>query len=146
MITKSYKVFVDVNWWKVNQMQILHISWNSIFSSAGEPANFFAAPAPAPDFFSSGSWFFPKRLRLRLPVFFFEWLRLQGAKVQLKYNFLMLYIFSQGWGAGQILSGSGSWLFFQAAPAPGFFTSVSGSGSKEPKIPGSGSPALLDVH
>ena len=33
-------------------------------------------------------------------------------------------------------------FFFQAAPAPGFFSSGSGSGSKEPKTPGSGSPAL----
>jgi hypothetical protein len=45
----------------------------------------------------------------------------------------------QGWGAGKFFSGSGSWLFFQAAPAPApapvFFSS--GSGSKEPKTPGS---------
>ena len=38
---------------------------------AGEPANILAAPAP---------YFFFKRLRLRLLVFFLEWLRLQGAK------------------------------------------------------------------
>ena len=25
---------------------------------------------------------------------------------------------NQGWGAGKFFSGSGSWLFFQAAPAP----------------------------
>ena len=55
----------------------------------------------------------------------------------------------QGWGAGKFFSGS--WLFFQAAPAPDFFPkrlrllfflssgSGSGSGSKEPKTPGSGS-------
>ena len=53
----------------------------------------------------------------------------------------------QGWGAGKFFSGSGSWLFFQAAPAPDFFSqaapasvffsSGSGSGSKEPKTPGS---------
>ena len=31
--------------------------------------------------------------------------------------------FRQGWGAGKFISGSGSWLFFQAAPAsaPDFF-------------------------
>ena len=56
---------------------------------------------------------------------------------------------SQGCGAGKFFSGSGSWLFFQAAPAPDFFpnrlrllvffSSGSGSGSKEPKTPGSGS-------
>ena len=40
-----------------------------IKTRAGEPANFFAALAPD---------FFPKRLRLL--VFFFERLRLQGAK------------------------------------------------------------------
>ena len=40
----------------------------------------------------------------------------------------MLFIFSQGWGEGQFISGSGTWLFFQAAPAP-----------TEPKTPGSGS-------
>jgi hypothetical protein len=50
----------------------------------------------------------------------------------------MLFIFSQGCGAG----------FFLRAPAPGpcFFSSGSGSGSKEPKYPaptGSGSPALM---
>ena len=72
---------------------------------------------------------------------------------------------NQGWGAGKFFSGSGSWLFFQAAPAPVFFPRCSvsgfcffssgsgsgsdskepktpGSGSKEPKTPGSGSPAL----
>ena len=58
----------------------------------------------------------------------------------------MLFIFSQGWGAGYFFSGSGSRLFFQRAPAPapapapGFV--FSGYGSKEPKTPGSGSPAL----
>ena len=84
-----------------------------------------------------GSWFFPKWL----------WPRLQGAKK----------------------NGSGSWLFypkksnkstislcflsssraeepayFEAAPVPDFFPS--GSGSKEPKTPGSdsGSPALIN--
>ena len=46
------------------------------FNRAGEPSNFFAAPAtaPAPDFFqaapASGLDFFPKRLRLL--VFFFR--------------------------------------------------------------------------
>ena len=25
---------------------------------------------------------------------------------------------NQGWGAGKFFAGSGSWLFFQAAPAP----------------------------
>ena len=33
----------------------------------------------------------------------------------------------QGWGAGKFFSGSGSWLFLQAAPAPDFFPSGSGS-------------------
>ena len=53
---------------------------------------------------------------------------------------------NQGWGAGKFFSGSGSWFFFQTAPAPKepktpgsdrllFFSS--GSGSKEPKTPGS---------
>ena len=59
-----------------------------IFSRAGEPANFFAAPAPD---------FFFKRLRLL--------------------------------------------IFSQAAPAPDFYPG--GSGSKESKTTGSGSPALI---
>ena len=29
--------------------------------------------------------------------------------------------YEQGWGAGKFFSGSGSRLFFQAAPAPDFF-------------------------
>ena len=47
---------------------------------AGKPANFWTAPAPATDFFSSGSgfWFFPSGSGSW--YFFFEWLqlRLQG--------------------------------------------------------------------
>jgi hypothetical protein len=53
----------------------------------------------------------------------------------------------QGWGAGKFFSGS--YFFFQAAPAPDFFPQAapapvpvffsSGSGSKEPKTPGPGS-------
>ena len=54
---------------------------------AGEPAIFLAAPAPAPDFF-------PKRLRLRLLVFFFERLGLQGAKnTRLRLRLLGKYSF-----------------------------------------------------
>ena len=49
----------------------------------------------------------------------------------------MLFIFSQEWGAGKFFSGSGSWIFFQSAPALGFFSSGSGFGSKMPKTPGS---------
>ena len=57
----------------------------------------------------------------------------------------LLQSLNQGWGAGKFFSGSGSWLFFQAAPAPDFFSQAapapgffsSGSGSKEPKTPGS---------
>ena len=44
-----------------------------LYIRAGEPANFLAAPAPAPDFFFQAAPapdFFPKRLRLRLLVFF----------------------------------------------------------------------------
>ena len=62
-------------------------------------------------------------------------------------NIAYLVQILQGWGAGKFFSGSGSGLFFQAAPAPNFFpkwlrllvffSSGSGSGSKEPKTPGS---------
>ena len=60
-----------------------------------------------------------------------------------------MHIKKQGWGAGKFFSGSGSRLFFQAAPAPDFFPKrlrllvffSSGSGSKGPKTPGSGSLA-----
>ena len=41
----------------------------------------------------------------------------------------------QGWGAGKCCSGSGSSLFFQAAPAP--------RGQKHPAPTSSGSPALV---
>ena len=34
---------------------------------------------------------------------------------------LSIYIYLQGWGAGKFFSGSGSWFFFKAAPAPDFF-------------------------
>ena len=57
----------------------------------------------------------------------------------------MIFIFSQGWGAGYFLPAPD--FFFLAAPAPRFFSSGSGSGSgsKEPKTAGSGSgsPALV---
>ena len=70
----------------------------------------------------------------------------------------ILSLSTQGWGAGNFFSGS--WFFFQAAPAPDFFLKrlrlliffssgsgsrffSSGSGSKEPKTPGS--PALIVV-
>ena len=68
-----------------------------------------------------------------------------------------LILFSRGWGAGKFFSGSGSRLFLQAAPspaphffskaapAPGFFSSGSGSGSKEPKTPGSDRLRLLTI-
>ena len=50
-------------------------------SRAGEPANFLAAPALAPDFFFKQLWlwpdFFPKQLRLWLLVIYFERLRLR---------------------------------------------------------------------
>ena len=51
-------------------------------SWAGEPANFLASPASAPDFFSSssGSEFFSQAAPT--PAIFFERLRLQGLKKQ----------------------------------------------------------------
>ena len=49
----------------------------------------------------------------------------------------MLFIFLQGWGAGQFLPAPAPDFFFQAAPAPRCFSSGFGSGSKEPKTPGS---------
>ena len=58
-------------------------------------------------------------------------------RVQFTYAFYLL----AGLRSRLIFTGSSSWLFFQAAPAPCFFSS--GSGSKEPKTPGSGSPALV---
>ena len=78
---------------KTNTLQVFFIhghlgrqffqAWLS--SRAGEPANFLAAPAPAPapDIFFQAApapGFYSKRLRLRLLVFFLERLRLQGAK------------------------------------------------------------------
>ena len=35
--------------------------------------------------------------------------------------YFILQTFKQGWGAGKFFCGSGSWVFFQAAPAPDFF-------------------------
>jgi len=52
--------------------------------------------------------------------------------VQVKYLILSIYIYYiLGLGAGQLFSGSGSCIFFQAAqaPAPDFFPSGSGSSS-----------------
>ena len=101
---------------------------NGVSTRAGEPANFFPVPAPAPDFFFK---------RLRLLIFF------SVTRVQFPYAFYLL----AGLRSRLILPAPAPDFFFQAspAPAPRFFSSGSGSGSKEPKTPGSGSPDLVST-
>ena len=66
-----------------------------VSTRAGEPANFLAAPAPAFFLAAPAPDFFPKRLRIRLLVFFFERLRLQGSKnTQLRLQLLGKIVFS----------------------------------------------------
>ena len=61
---------------------------------------------------------------------------IQGKKSCIIYVFFG-YFLNQSWGAGKFFSSSGSSFFFQAALAPHFFSS--GSGSKVQKKCGSGS-------
>ena len=79
---------------KIYYLSFFHTSTfkiRDISTRAGEPANFLAAPAPAPDFFLKRRWlrlqlwlliFFQAATALAPGIFLFEWprLRLQGAK------------------------------------------------------------------
>ena len=63
----------------------------------------------------------PSNYKKYICFFNTRWISIGTACVQKEKIRTYGHSLEQGWGAGKFFSGSGSWLFFQTAPAPDFF-------------------------